>query len=71
MKTTLRPLALAAALCIAATGIAWAHCEIPCGIYGDQMRVEMLREHATTIEKSMSQIVAVGKASPVNQNAAW
>ncbi len=47
---------------------ALAHCEIPCGIYGDQMRVEMLREHATTIEKSMAQIVALGKASPVNHN---
>ena len=45
-----------------------AHCEIPCGIYGDQMRVEMLREHASTIEKSMKQVVALGKASPIDHN---
>ncbi len=34
----------------------FAHCEIPCGIYDDRMRVEMIREHLTTIEKSMKMI---------------
>ena len=33
-----------------------AHCEIPCGIYGDSVRVALLYEHFTTIEKSMKQI---------------
>lgn len=33
-------------------GYASAHCEIPCGIYDDQMRVNMIGEHITTIEKS-------------------
>ncbi|MDY6953871.1 MAG: superoxide dismutase [Ni], partial [Thermodesulfobacteriota bacterium] len=33
-----------------------AHCEIPCGIYDDQMRIDMIAEHITTIEKSMKQI---------------
>jgi nickel superoxide dismutase len=35
-----------------------AHCQIPCGIYDDQMRIHMMEEHVTTIEKSMKQIVA-------------
>jgi nickel superoxide dismutase len=42
-----------------------AHCQVPCGIYDDQMRIHMMEEHVTTIEKSMKQI----EASP-NQNQA-
>lgn len=48
--------------------IAFAHCEIPCGIYGDRARVESLREDCTTIKKSMKEIVRLGKESPVNYN---
>ena len=33
-----------------------AHCEIPCGIYGDSLRVALLYEHITTVEKSMVKI---------------
>ncbi len=35
---------------------ALAHCEIPCGIYDDRMRVALIREHIDTIEKSMKMI---------------
>ena len=45
-----------------------AHCEIPCGIYDDQMRANMIAEHITTIEKSMKEIVALSGQSPVNYN---
>ena len=45
-----------------------AHCEIPCGIYDDQLRVKLIAEHATTIEKSMKQIMELSKANPVNYN---
>lgn len=45
-----------------------AHCEIPCGIYGDAMRIELLSEHADTIEKSMKRIEALGKADSINYN---
>jgi nickel superoxide dismutase len=45
-----------------------AHCEIPCGIYGDKMRIDMLKEHITTIEKSMKQIMDLQKANPINYN---
>ena len=45
-----------------------AHCEIPCGIYDDQVRTQLIAEHATTVEKSMNQIMELGKANPVNYN---
>ena len=45
-----------------------AHCEIPCGIYDDQLRTQLIAEHAATIEKSMKQIMALGQAGPVNTN---
>jgi len=45
-----------------------AHCEIPCGIYDDQLRTQLIAEHATTIEKSMIQIMALSKANPTNTN---
>jgi nickel superoxide dismutase len=45
-----------------------AHCQIPCGIYDDQLRANLIAEHATTIEKSMQQIIDLGKANPVNYN---
>jgi nickel superoxide dismutase len=45
-----------------------AHCEIPCGIYHDELRIELIREHIETIEKSMSQIVELSKSTPLNYN---
>ena len=45
-----------------------AHCEIPCGIYDDQLRTQLIAEHATTIEKSIKQILELSKASPTNYN---
>ena len=45
-----------------------AHCEIPCGIYDDQMRINMIMEHISTIEKSMNQIIEIGKAKDHNAN---
>ena len=47
---------------------AGAHCEIPCGIYDDQLRTRLIAEHTVTIEKSMKQIMELGKAKPVNYN---
>jgi nickel superoxide dismutase len=46
----------AAALLLTLSATAFGHCEIPCGIYDDPMRIELLREHITTIEKSMKTI---------------
>lgn len=53
--------------------LAAAHCEIPCGIYDDEMRIEMLREHITTIEKSMNQVILLEKDAnrKTNQLTRW
>ena len=50
-----------------------AHCEIPCGIYDDEMRIKMIAEHITTIEKSMKQIVKLRgqKHENCNQRVRW
>lgn len=45
-----------------------AHCEIPCGIYDDEMRINMLLEHIATIEKSMAQIIALEQENQANSN---
>jgi nickel superoxide dismutase len=61
---------LLAALFLAAISApgARAHCEIPCGIYHDDLRIELIREHIETIEKSASSIAELSKANPVNYN---
>ena len=51
-----------------------AHCQIPCGIYTDNMRIEMIQEHLLTIEKSMNQIIDLEKAGLThhsNQLVRW
>lgn len=45
-----------AALIVGFSSMVRAHCEIPCGIYDDAMRIKMLNEHLMTIEKSMRTI---------------
>jgi len=52
--------------------VALAHCQIPCGIYGDSTRFTTMREHVTTIEKSMKQIVELGAdTANMNQLVRW
>ena len=53
---------------LASAAPAAAHCQIPCGIYDDELRVQLIEEHITTVEKSMKQIEALGKATPVDHN---
>jgi nickel superoxide dismutase len=45
-----------------------AHCEIPCGIYTDDMRIHMIEEDITTIEKSMKKIIELSKDANKNSN---
>jgi nickel superoxide dismutase len=42
---------------------ALAHCEIPCGIYGDAARFDTIEEHCRTIEKSMDAINGIRGAA--------
>ena len=46
----------------------FSHCEVPCGIYNDQMRVALIEEHIMTIEKAIAQINALSAESPPNMN---
>ena len=49
----------------------FSHCEIPCGIYGDDTRFTLLAEHIKTIEKSMDKIQSEGKNNNYNQIVRW
>jgi nickel superoxide dismutase len=60
--------AIALALVFAGAGVATAHCEIPCGIYGDMMRIALLQEDITTVEKSMKQVQELSKDPSANAN---
>jgi len=46
----------------------FSHCQIPCGIYDDNMRFSMIEEHIKTIEKSMNEIVKLSKEGDKNYN---
>ncbi|MDY6932765.1 MAG: superoxide dismutase [Ni] [Spirochaetota bacterium] len=49
-------------------GTALPHCEVPCGIYDDEMRIHMLKEHIRTIRKSMVSIMDLSKEKKKNYN---
>ena len=55
-------------LFLAVGAMAQAHCEIPCGIYTDDLRVKLIAEHITTIEKSMKQVNEISAAENINHN---
>lgn len=46
----------------------YTHCQIPCGIYGDETRFTMMLEHCDTIEKSMNQIEELMENEQPNAN---
>jgi nickel superoxide dismutase len=48
--------------------MAFSHCEIPCGIYNDPMRMDMMAEDITTIEKSMKEIKELSAQGEKNYN---
>jgi nickel superoxide dismutase len=53
----------------------FAHCEMPCGIYDDEMRIHMIKEDLLTLEKSINAINALSKAKKdplvYNQLVRW
>jgi len=51
-----------------------AHCEVPCGIYGDQLRFTLMLEHQTTVAKAQKMIGELASATDAqskNQFARW
>ena len=65
--------AFSIAFACAFTSLAMAHCQVPCGIYGDQLRFEQMLEDEHTIAKAQAQIneMTAGEitAQKVNQMA--
>lgn len=43
------------------TTLAWSHCQVPCGIYGDHGRFEGLKESVDTIQKAMEEVKKLAK----------
>ena len=68
MKSIFLSLALGVLLLSFTAVTVSAHCEIPCGIYDDEVRANLIYEHTITIEKSMNNIAKLGKQNPVNYN---
>lgn len=48
--------------------VVYSHCQVPCGIYDDPARFDMITEHITTIEKAMNQINTLSSAEKPNLN---
>ena len=73
MKRTLSMIAVACLAVLPAKMVA-AHCEVPCGIYGDQRRFEEMLEDCETIAKALGEIQKLaGNHDPqsVNQTVRW
>lgn len=69
MKLVKRAVALIALLAVSLVpATSWSHCEIPCGIYHDEVRFDLLTEHIETIEKSMNQVTALSAEGDKNYN---
>ena len=67
-KSILLTVLFSAILFMAQSNRSYAHCEIPCGIYGDSLRIDLMEEHIRTIEKSMNQIIELSKEGDKNYN---
>ncbi len=64
----IRTLLIVTTLLIGFAVSAYSHCQVPCGIFGDMTRIVILKEHLTTIEKSMNQINELSKDPQANMN---
>jgi nickel superoxide dismutase len=68
MKKTAKYLTVLVLFAAASVATVQAHCQVPCGIYDDQMRFHMMEEDVTTITKAMTQIEA---GQNQNQTVRW
>jgi nickel superoxide dismutase len=50
------------------TASAGAHCELPCGIYDDEARLDEMAEDIVTIEKSVMEIKELQQEKEINYN---
>jgi len=69
--TSKKIIAIVCGLFLLTGGIAmnsYTHCQVPCGIYGDEMVFEKIHQDITTIEKAMNQIEELSAADDKNYN---
>ena len=67
-KKTKMTATVAAVILMGASTTLFSHCQIPCGIYDDAMRVQMIEEHIKTIQKAMIEIGQLESAGDKNYN---
>jgi len=67
MKYTILSLSIALAT-LALPTLVHAHCQVPCGIYGDDRVLAEINEDVATIEKAMQQINTLSAESGKNAN---
>lgn len=48
--------------------VAYPHCQVPCGIYDDDMRFDMIAEDITTVGKAMDEINKLSQEKDKNYN---
>ncbi|MGM0442175.1 MAG: superoxide dismutase [Ni] [Elusimicrobiota bacterium] len=68
MGTGKKILALTLSLVIGGTGLLWSHCQVPCGIYDDHMRIEMMYENIDTVEKAINSVKELQGEEDKNYN---
>ena len=73
IKTTLTVSAVAVTAAIMSIATvaperASAHCQVPCGIYGDDAKFGEIEQHLATVEKAMTQITELSKDAAANTN---
>lgn len=73
MKYAITPVLALSLFAVTFSSNVSAHCQIPCGIYGDQTRFDLMLEHVDTIEKSMKAIIKLQAADEpdANQLVRW
>ena len=64
-----------AVLFVSSASVAMAHCQVPCGIYGDQRRFEEMLEDEHTVSKAQLEIGKIASAKvdaqALNQGVRW
>jgi nickel superoxide dismutase len=60
---------LALSLVVLQAGPVFGHCQIPCGIYDDDLRFSLISEDIDTVEKSMREIIELSSAEEKDYNS--
>jgi len=58
---------------VAVPALVLGHCQVPCGIYDDELRFQTIEEHITTVEKAMTSLAELSPqgAQNLNQIVRW